>query len=124
MLPGELYQEICELPVIDVHSHLNRDNMAARELRDVMFYHMLLYALRAAGMSEETLFGGRQGEHRDLRAFDQALRYWEAVGDTSFGWALRTILRELYQFDEPITAESLPRLADSFRAKTAQDDWD
>jgi len=124
MLPDELYREICQMPVIDVHSHLDRDNLAARELRDVLFYHMLLYSLRAAGMSEEALFGRGQGEHRHLRAYDESMPYWQAIGDTSFGWALGTILRELYDFEGPLTPEALPRLQESFLAKTSQRGWD
>ena len=125
MLPDDLYERICDLPIIDVHSHLHRDRMAARELRDVVFYHMLLYPLRAAGMAEQTLWpGGREGSHDPARVYAESMPCWRSVASTSFGWALRTILRELYEFDEPIAAESLPRLRDKFDAKVAQPDWE
>jgi len=124
MLRDELYEAICELPIIDVHSHLNRDNMAAGELRDVMFYHMLSYPLRAAGVPEELLFPPGKGVHRKAAPFDEAMGHWQTIGDTSFGWALKTILRELYDFDEPVTPESLPRLRAAFDERTAQPDWD
>lgn len=125
MLSDDLYRAICEMPIIDVHSHLNRDNMAAPGLAHVLFYHMLLYPLRAAGMDEKLIWPSQgTNVHPETEAFDQALPYWQAVSDTSFGWALRLILRELYDFDEPVTAASLPRLRASFDARVAQADWD
>jgi Fic family protein len=70
MLRDELYQALCELPAIDVHSHLNRDRMAARGPQDLLFYHMLLYVLR--GIEETALWTtGRIQAIRDL--FEETL---------------------------------------------------
>ncbi len=122
MLRDELYDAICNLPVIDVHSHMARDHLAARSLNAVVFYHMLTYPLRAAGMSEETLFANRhdRGPERLEKLFDESMPHWDAIERLSFGWGLRTILRELYGFAEPITADSLPRLRQAFERETAR----
>ena len=121
MLANELHEAICELPIIDVHSHLRRDGMCARDAGGVMFYHMLQYPLRAAGMDERALWPAR-GSKADP-PYKASLPYWPAVANTSFGWGLRTILRELYDFDGPITAKSLPRLRQAFDQKAAEGDW-
>ena len=123
MLRDELYERIREIPIIDVHSHLPRDQMSARDLSDVMFYHMIRYPLRALGVAEETLWPAEGNAFDPARAYAEAEPHWQAIGDTSFGWALNTILRELYDFDEPITAESLPRLQQAFEERTARADW-
>lgn len=122
MLRDELYQALCELPAIDVHSHLNRDRMAARGPQDLLFYHMLLYVLRGAGGAEDVLWtDGRM--HGNRPPYDEWFRHWPAVEGTGFGWVLRTILRDLYGFDEPLTAASLSALEAAVAERTARPGW-
>ena len=126
MLQDDLYGEISKLPAIDVHSHLPRNQMAAASLGGVMFYHMLIYPLRAAGAPEEKLWPEHK-LHQECAAeelsFDSWLAHWPAIANTGFAWVLGTILRDLYGFDEPVTSQSLPRLREVFAAKTSQPDW-
>jgi len=123
MLQDELFAEIWKLPAIDVHSHLPRDHMAADTLDRILFYHMILYPLRSGGGDEKRLWAGRWGHEGVNAPRDEWLRHWPSVTSTGFGWILRTILRDLYDFDEPITEESLPRLEAAFDARVRQPDW-
>jgi hypothetical protein len=123
MLRDELLQEVWKLPTIDVHSHLPRDGMAAESIDRLLFYHMILYPLRSAGADEAKLWAGRWGHEGASPPRDEWLRHWPGITNTGFGWILRTILRDLYEFDEPITEESLPRLEAAFEARALRDDW-
>ena len=122
MLQDELLDAILEIPTIDIHSHMNRDCLAARDPGPLLFYHMIMYGLRSAGLPEEKLWP--DGEmHGRGRPYEDFFASWPAVEGTGFGWVLRTILRDLYEFDEPLTAESLPRLRAAFDAKASRPTW-
>jgi len=122
MLRDELHEAIREIPAVDVHSHLSRNHLAAEELGQVLFYHMVEYVLRAAGVEEDLLWPG-EGFHGRGRPYEELCRHWETVSATGFGWMLRVILRDLYDFDEPLTARSLPFLREAFEARINQPGW-
>ena len=126
MMREDLFKEFSQLSAIDVHSHLRRDAMAAKSLGNVMFYHMLAYPLRSDGAPGNKMWQPGQlhwkGNEEDL-PYAEWIEHWPAVANTGFAWILRTILRDLYEFDEPVTRASLPRLKAAFAAKAAQPDW-
>ena len=123
MLRDELLEAIREIPAIDAHSHLARDRMTAPDAGALMFYHMLAYCLRSAGLPDEKLWPGKGGLHDRGRPMGEWFQYWPAIENTGFGWVLKSILRDLYEFEEPLRAESFPRLEAAFAAKTAAPDW-
>lgn len=130
MSRDDLFAAIAELPIIDIHSHLRREQMAAEQLDDLLFYHMLRYAMRAAGADEKLLWPESVGLGLHApppgdpgRLYEQWLSYWPQVANTGFGWILKRILRDLYEFDEPLTPASLPRLQRAFERKVRQADW-
>lgn len=122
MLRDDLYKEIIKLPVIDVHSHLNRDHINATDVDMFVLYHMVRYHLRGAGMSEPMLFSfhGPVDRNVQYKEFEKA---WPLMENTGFAWILKTICRDLYDFAEPITWKSLPKLEENFKKKNAQADW-
>ena len=122
MLREELYEAICQTPVIDVHSHVDRARLSPPDAGTLMFYHMLMYCLRAAGVPDEKMWsdGGMHGQGRPM---DEWFEAWPAIENTGFAWWLKSILRDLYGFDEPLTRESYPRLEAVFAAKAAGAEW-
>jgi glucuronate isomerase len=118
MLSEELYAELCKLPVIDVHSHLDPRRLPAPVAEKVLGYHMVLYPLRAAG-ADETKLWSRDGPHERFVA-EEFLKAWPAASKTGFGWALRTILRELFGFEGPVTEGNLPDLMAAMNAAAAR----
>ena len=122
MLHEELYRAITACPLIDVHSHLPRNQLAAENLESVVLYHMLRYPLRAAGVLETDLWPGR-----DIHAASgnpaNAIASHPKIASTSFAWALRTILRDLYDFDEQLSGENVETLRRTFADKTASPSW-
>ncbi|HUU70566.1 MAG TPA: hypothetical protein VM186_13640 [Planctomycetota bacterium] len=126
MLSDDLFSEICRIPAIDVHSHLRRNQMAATGVGKLLFYHMLVYPLRAAGGFDDAHWPSKQlhGDSPDTELlYDAWMRSWPLLSNTGFAWILQTILRDLYEFDEPVTPESLPRLRAAFDRKANQPDW-
>ncbi|MFP4139516.1 MAG: hypothetical protein ACOCZU_04855 [Planctomycetota bacterium] len=122
MRSDELFNVLQALPVIDVHSHISRDQPGGKNLDQVVFYHMVQYPLRSAGVSEETLWPGGKF-HSNTGPWEQFFHAWDRIANTGFAWGLETILRDLYEFDEPLTADSLPALRAKFEANTAREDW-
>ncbi len=120
----ELYQEIAQIPIIDVHSHLNRGQLTPPSIDKILLYHMVMYPLRSAGVPEEMLWPGKGKPGPDrkelYRRFAEA---WPGMVNTGFAQMLEGILRELYDFDEPVTIDSLPRLEEIFDKKTAEPEW-
>jgi len=55
--------------------------------------------------------------------FDQFVEGWPKTRTTGFGGMLQDILRDLYGFDKPLTAETMPELRETFAACTAREDW-
>ena len=126
MLRDELFSEMREIPAIDVHSHLRRNQMAAPGVGKLLFYHMLVYPMRAAGGLDDAHWPSKE-LHSDAPdsalPYDAWMRSWPLLENTGFAWVLQTILRDLYEFDEPVTPESLPRLRAAFDRKASQPDW-
>ncbi|MBS3733972.1 MAG: hypothetical protein KGY99_03500 [Phycisphaerae bacterium] len=118
-LQDALHQALWDTPVLDPHTHVNRDRMTAAGLHQIVFYHMQMYMMRGAGVDELAMWPEQECIDRGL-PFEQWARVWRLVRRSGFAWILQTILRDLYGFDEPPTAESLPRLHEAF--KRASDD--
>jgi glucuronate isomerase len=122
MLRDELYNEIVKMPIIDVHSHINRDQIGAKSLDQIMFYHMIMYPLRSAGGRENRMWPEQESIDRGL-PYDDWFKFWPMIEHTGFAWMLKTILRDLYGFDGPFAPDQLPRLRELHKAKTSQADW-
>jgi len=124
MLFDEMLREIEQIKIIDIHTHLNRERLACRHPAEFMLYHMVLYELCAAGAPTNLISPWRQMEPPDpdetLRSF---LPYFERISNTSFYWCLRTMFRDLFEVDEPITVDLLPKLRDAVARKSSRPGW-
>ena len=96
-------QLLLSCPKIDVHTHLTPTRMMARGLDDILLYHMVNTELYAAGCPE----GGRVGENRSeeeaIRRLEIAVPYVRQIENTSMYWILKTILADLYDWNDGIT---------------------
>ncbi|MBD3314237.1 MAG: hypothetical protein GF344_00490 [Chitinivibrionales bacterium] len=123
MLSQEIYEALQQIPVVDIHSHLSPTTMAASDPGKILFYHMLRYPMRAAGVPEERLWRPDGDPKGDQVSYDCLIDAWPAISSTSFGWALTTILRDLYGFNEPLSRESLARFEERFKEHTGNPNW-
>lgn len=54
-LARDLYHEICRIPLLDPHSHINPRQPASRSLDDILGYHYYTELAHSAGMDQEPL---------------------------------------------------------------------
>jgi len=122
----DLEQALAELPRFDVHTHLVGGRLGARGLHDLLLYHMVVSDLYAAGCpsgARLTQYPGWPEPAETQRRVEEALPYLLSIRNTSCAWMLRMILRDLYQWDEPITADNWKRLDAMIRERADDRAW-
>lgn len=75
-----------------------------------------------AGFSGSPMPRPRDTNGRD-RLFAEWFDRWPMVESTGFGWILKQILGDLYEFHGPLVAENLGEVQTAFETKTSQADW-
>ena len=118
--------ELAEIPALDVHTHLTCGKLTARGLHDVLLYHMVLTDLYAAGCPS----GARLTQYPDWPTKEEAhsrikeaVPYLNRTRNTSMFWAMRTLLRDLYDWKEPITGKNWERLDGLIRERADDRAW-
>jgi len=87
--------------------------LAARGLHDIMLYHMVVSDLYGAGCPT----GARLSEFprwpdaaEAERRITEAIPYLPHIRNTSIWWVARTVLKDVYGWDAPITADNWRKL--------------
>jgi len=84
-LTRDLYTEICRIPLIDPHSHINPLAAASRSLDDILGYHYYTELAHSAGMSHDPLTEDTPPRER-VRAI---LGHMDRFDNTAqYGWFL------------------------------------
>jgi glucuronate isomerase len=125
-LEPKLEEALAELPVLDAHTHLVGGKLGARGLHDVLLYHMLVSDLFPAGCpsgARLTQYPGWPTREEAHRRIQEALPFLPRIRNTSMFWGLRLVLRDLYNWSEPITAENWRRLDDIIRERADDRTW-
>lgn len=125
-LAADLDRQLQEIPILDAHTHLVGGKLGARGLHDILLYHMCIADLQAAGcpdmgrLSEYPLWPDRD---EAARRIESALPYLANVRNTSCTWGVSVILRDLYDWYEPITAANWRALDERISARADDRDW-
>jgi len=125
-LVKDLESALAQVPVIDVHTHLVGGKLGARGLHDVLLYHMVVSDLYAAGCpngSRLTQYPGWPSETEAHQRIKLALPFLKHIQNTSSLWAVRLILRDLYDWNEPITAGNWQALDSLIRERADDRAW-
>jgi hypothetical protein len=119
-MTNELYGELCEIPLLDAHTHIDAGHMGARGLYDILLYHMVISDLYSAGCPD----GGRLSEDPDEAEIEgriaAALPYLKHIQNTSCFWGMKIILKDLYGWEEDITEANWHRLDAMIRDKAGE----
>jgi len=113
-------------PIVDSHTHLTCGRLGARGLHDIILYHMVVADLYAAGCpsgARLTEFPGwptKEEAHARLR---EAIPYLKYIPNTSCFWGARIILRDLYNWNDPITLDNWQKLDELIRARADDRAW-
>ena len=125
-LQHDLETALAEMPILDAHTHLSGGKLAARGLHDVLLYHMLISDLYGAGCpsgARLTEFPNWPDQAEAHARIEEALPYLPHIRNTSMAWGLRLVLRDLYDWDEPITADNWRRLDAVIRERADDRPW-
>jgi glucuronate isomerase len=125
-LVPDLEQALAELPMLDVHTHLVGGKLSARGLHDILLYHMVITDLYAAGCpsgARLTQYPGWPTQQEAHARLIEAIPFLDHIRNTSSFWGVRLILRNLYNWHEPITADNWHRLDDRIRERADDRAW-
>jgi glucuronate isomerase len=120
-LADELYAEICRIPLIDPHSHIDPHRPVARSLDDILGYHYYTELAHSAGMSQAPLAKDVPPRER-VRA---VLGHMDRFDNTAqYGWFLE-IARTFLGFEgDRVGAADCDWLCDVAEKVFAQPDWE
>lgn len=123
-------EQIDEIPVIDVHTHMRAENPSADHLADVALYHHLGTELMSAGMPPQAVStSGLPHELVDpgiapLDRVRSALPYLKRIRNTMAGCFLREIVRDLYGVEEgELNEATFDKAAEAAAGRAADPDW-
>ncbi|MCC6579809.1 MAG: hypothetical protein IT440_05160 [Phycisphaeraceae bacterium] len=125
-ITDELEQALAQLPVLDIHTHLVGGKLGARGLHDVLLYHMAVSDLYAAGCptgARLTQYPGWPTREEAHHRIEEALPYLPLVRNTGISHAVRVILRDLYAWNQPVTADNWRKLDDLIRERADDRAW-
>src|SRR2546423_6289121 len=80
-LAQDLYAEICHIPLIDPHSHIDPRRPAARSLDEILGYHYYTELAHSVGMDQEVLAASAEPRERvrailyQMAQFDNTVQY-------------------------------------------------
>ncbi|MEX0712217.1 MAG: hypothetical protein WD278_07690 [Pirellulales bacterium] len=123
---AELEQALAEVPLLDVHTHLVGGRLGARGLEDILLYHMVVSDLYAAGCpagARLTQYPAWPPREEARGRIAEALAFLKHIRNTSSYWCLQTILRDLYDWHEPITDDNWPQLDAAIRERADDRAW-
>src|SRR5712671_977342 len=118
-LTRDLYTEICRIPLVDPHSHINPLAAASKSLDDILGYHYYTELAHSAGMSHDPL-----GKDVPPRArVREIVKHMARFDNTAqYGWFL-DIARTFLGFEGTrVTADDADRLFDAADKAFAQPD--
>jgi glucuronate isomerase len=121
-----LIEAISDIPLLDVHTHLVAGQLGARGLHDILLYHMSISDLYAAGCPDGQRLTQYPGQPDTREAHDRitrAIPYLDACRNTSIQWLMRIILKDLYEWDQPITSDNWQALDDLIRERANDCSW-
>lgn len=121
-----LSERLAEVPLFDVHTHLVTGKLGARGLHDILLYHMAISDLYAAGCpsgARLTQYPGWSTLEEAHSRIREALPYLQYVQNTSITWGIKTILRDLYDVNEPVTADNWKRIDSIIRERSEDRTW-
>ena len=120
-LAQELYSEICQIPLIDSHTHINPREPAARSLEDILGYHYYTELAHSAGMDKAALTSRVDPRHALRELLNHASRFDNTV---QYAWLVE-IARAFFNFQgERLSPADSAWLCDSAERVMSAPDWE
>src|ERR1017187_8743950 len=120
-LTRDLYSEICRIPLLDPHSHINPRAAAAKSLDDILGYHYYTELAHSAGM-DQTPLGKDVAPRERVRAI---LGYLDRLDNTAqYSWFLEIAQTFLGFKKDRVSADDCDALCDAADRIMSQPDWE
>lgn len=121
MLEETLFNEICKIPLIDPHSHINPHAAASKSLDDLLGYHYYTELAHSAGMDHGSLAKSVEPKVR-ARAI---LGHMERLDNTvQYGWFVEIAQQFLGFGGERVTAADRDKLWNRAEQEMQNPDWE
>lgn len=104
------YEKIAQIGAFDCHTHIDASHPVARGLHDILLYHMVISDLYSAGCPDGSRLSEEPSEEEITTRITQAIDYLPKIKNTSCYFAMRIILHDLFDWDEPITHDNWRKL--------------
>jgi hypothetical protein len=122
-LSARLEEGLAEIPLLDIHTHLDALHLTARGLHDILLYHMLVSDLGSAGCPSQARLSESPDETEAQARLAEAIPYVRHIRNTSGYWGVRIILRELYGCDEAPGPDNWQRLHTMIMERAGDPAW-
>jgi glucuronate isomerase len=120
-LDHDLFTEICRIPLIDPHTHINPHQPTARSLDDILNYHYYTELAHSAGMDQGPLATGVNPRER-VRAILGHTSHFDNTAQ--YQW-LREIARTFLGFEgDRVSLADCNALCDKAEQVLGQPDWE
>ena len=122
----ELLDDLHAVPLLDAHTHLAGGKLGARGLHDILLYHMGVSDLYAAGCptgARLTQYPGWPTREEAAARLREAVPFLPYVYNTSISWGTRIILKDLYGWGDPVTADNWQRVDALIRERADDRTW-
>src|SRR3954447_12447859 len=120
-LTQDLYGAICDVPLLDPHSHIDPHRPAARSLDEILGYHYYTELAHSAGMDKGPLDPSVPPRERVRAIVGHMDRYDNTV---QYGWFLEIARTFLGFSGDRITAADADALFDKAGQVFSQPDWE
>lgn len=118
-----LEQAFSRFAWLDPHTHIDAAHLSARGLDDILLYHMGVSDLYAAGCPSGARVDDDRSEDDAVRRLQEAVPYLPRAKNTFISWGARIILRDLYDWDEPVTESNWRKLHTAIAERAADPAW-
>lgn len=125
-LYAEVFEDLWAIPRLDAHTHLVDGRLSARGLHDILFYHMALSDLYAAGCpsgARLTQYPGWPTQEEAHTRILEAIPFLKYVRHTAMSKGIRIILEDLYDWKNPIDSDNWRRLDAQIRERSDDRAW-
>lgn len=119
-LANHLEEALGEIPLLDAHTHLDAAHLSARGLDDILLYHMVISDLYSAGCPNGARLNEMPTIEESHSRLEQAIPYLPRIQNTSCSWMVRIILKDLYGWTEPVTADNWRKLDGLIRERAGK----
>ena len=118
----KIYEKLCDVPLMDIHTHIDALHISARNIADIMLYHMVISELYSAGCLDGMRLSEEPHDSEISYRIERALPYYQYIENTSCYWAMQLILKNLYSWNKPVTKDNWREL-DSIIREKASNNW-